>query len=374
MRRSDKYETTVNGNGRKKLFPAPDQIEKRNFIVDGNGAIVFSPVKTSDGLPAGEYIPTEDREGHGVMIPIRRNNQIKSEVSIMEHADSDANISDMDHVTDLDLENLERALEGLPPMSRSGSEDQPFIPVHRYFPMEQYSNGLKSAKDNINRFLQSKEVYERVKMDYRRSILLYGDPGTGKSQFIYQLSRELIEEREAIVIRVENSRMLNSFYEKVLQPISYYSNRLKVIVIEELADLCNGRSNVTMLLNLLDSLQLRENVLFLITTNYPERIPSNIVDRPARLDLLCSINSKDLDADFIDAWFEFCMGRSITGEEKNQEWYVETRGKLSPAYLKELFLYSQLHEKSLNEAWSIIKERRTEIERDFAREMGGIGF
>ena len=369
MRRGNKYEALKNGNGATNLFPEPKRIEKRNFIVDGNGAVVFSPVKTSSDLPAGEYVPSENRDGQGVLIPIARRSRTQAGTTIMEGASDEYELGGSDD----DMADLERALDGLPPLPAGGGE-KPFIPVHKYFPMEKYSKGLKNAKENINRFLQSKDKYERVGMDYRRSILLYGDPGTGKSQFIYQLSKELIREKDAIVLRIENSRTLDTFFGKVLQPISYYSNRLKVVVIEELADMCASRGNVTMLLNMLDSMQLRENVLFLITTNYPDKIPSNIVDRPARLDLLCSIYNRDLDAEFIDAWFEFCMGREITKEDKDSFWYRETRGNLSPAYLKELFIYSQLHEITLDEAWQVVKDRRAEIERDFSTHMHGIGF
>jgi hypothetical protein len=370
MRRGNRYENLVNGNGTKNLFPEPKKIEKRNFIVDGNGAVVFSPVSTSPDLPAGEYMPSQNRDGQGVLIPIERRSRVEAGITIMEGAKYEYVIGGSEGEN---LEDLERALDGLPPLP-DGNGDSKFVPVHRYFPMEKYSKGLNSAKENINRFLQSKEKYERLGMDYRRSILLYGDPGTGKSQFIYQLSRELIRERDAIVLRIENTSALSTFFESVLQPISYYSDRLKVVVIEELADMCSGRGNVTMLLNMLDSMQLRENVLFLITTNYPDRIPSNIVDRPARLDLLCSIYNRDLDAEFIDAWFEFCMGREITGEDKDSSWYKETRGNLSPAYLKELFIYSQLHEITLDKAWQVVKDRRREIERDFSTHMDGIGF
>lgn len=370
MRRGNRYEEQKNGNGKTNLFPEPKRIEKRNFIVDGNGAVVFSPVKTSSDLPAGEYIPSQNRDGKGVLIPIERRAQTQSGITIMEGAEYEYVLGDG---SGDDIEDLERALDGLPPLP-AGSGDRPFIPVHKYFPMEQHSKGLKSAKSNINRFLQSKDKYERLGMDYRRSILLYGDPGTGKSQFIYQLSRELIQEKDAIVLRIENSSALITFFEDVLQPISYYSNRLKVVVIEELADMCASRGNVTILLNLLDSMQLRENVLFLLTTNYPNKIPSNIVDRPARLDLLCSIYNRDLDAEFTDAWFEFCMGREITKEDKDSFWYRETRGNISPAYLKELFIYSQLHEITLDEAWQVVKNRRAEIERDFSTQMHGIGF
>ena len=355
-------------------------IENRDFRMDASGAIIFESLVSAAELPAGEYLPAKDRQGNGILIPVNRRSSTEASQSITQtggeleiiHTNGDEGLE----MTDEDFADLERALmdDYEPKRAPVKENHNGFVPVHSYFPMENYSKGLRTAKENINRFLQSEAVYKELKMDYRRAILLYGDPGTGKSQFIYQLSHELIENRGAIVTRIENSRSLDTFFEYLVNPLSKYTGRMKVVVIEELADLCSSRNNITMLLTLLDSMIFRDNVLFLITTNHPDRIPSNIVDRPSRLDLLCPIHSRDLDHKFMDGWFKFCMNREITNEERQQAWYNETKGELSPAYLKELFIYSRLHDITLDEAWQVIKERRDEITRDFRERNGGIGF
>ena len=354
-------------------------IENRDFRIDATGAIIFDSLTSAAELPAGEYLPASDRNRNGVLIPVNRRSSTEAAQSITQldnvlefiHTNGDNGRG----MTEEDFADLELALmDDEPPRIPNKEKHNAFEPVHSYFPMENYSKGLRTAKENINRFLQSEAVYNELKMDYRRAILLYGDPGTGKSQFIYQLSHELIENRNAIVVRIENTRSLDIFFDYLINPLSKYTDRMKVVVIEELADLCYSKNNVTMLLTLLDSMIFRENVLFLITTNHPDRIPSNIVDRPSRLDLLCPIYSGDLDHEFMDGWFRFCMNRGITDTERQQAWYSETEGVLSPAYLKELFIYSRLHDITLDEAWQVIKERRDEITRDFRERNGGIGF
>jgi len=362
-------------NGDRKISHArKEDIEKRRIVIDSNGAIIFKPVTTAGKIPAGEYFPTSDRSDNGVLIPIKRNQTINEATRIV----SPKNNSMLNQTYSEDEERLSSIEDALLDHDFNFVGDDikdQFIPVHSYFSMEDYNKGLQSAQKNISRFLHSKETYRELQMDYRRGILLYGDPGTGKSQFIYQLSKELIQDWEAVVIRIEGVRALDNFYNYVMHPISESTGRLKVIIIEELADLCSSRSNVSKILSLLDSIVLRENVLFLLTTNFPEKIPSNIVDRPARLDLLCPMYNKDFDKDFVDDWFQFCMDRPISEEEKNQEWYEEALGELSPAYYKELFIYSQLHDIPVNEAWQVIKERRQEIENDFNNtQTGGIGF
>ncbi|MEX0719824.1 MAG: AAA family ATPase [Balneolaceae bacterium] len=349
--------------------------KKQKMLYDElTGAIIFKNIQTISTIPPAEYIPTRNSDGHGVLVPIKRNRKILSKEKITESDTSVYNAISEEIYDDLMLKDLEELLlEDSDFVTDKTNTKNSFIPVQSYFPMEKYNPGLKSAKENIIKFLNAHDIYESLNMDYRRGILFYGEPGTGKSQFIYQLSQELIEDWQAIVIRIEDSTSLNSFYEYIMSNLSESYNRLKVIVIEELADLCSSSSNISVLLSLLDSLVLRDNVLFLLTTNHPGRIPANIVDRPSRLDLLCPINNKDFKSEFVDAWFEFCTGRKISEEEKDQSWYGETHGKLSPAYFKELFLYSQLHVVSIDESWILIKDRRNEIQSDF-NNRNGVGF
>lgn len=342
--------------------PANNSTKGKKLVVDENGAYIFRAVKTADRIPAGEYLPAR--------------HQLSDSDKRITSLDEQYELNDTRFDQDEDpITELQRALGDIPEYNGSLEDSEnSFIPVHHYFPMEDYNKGLQSAKDNITSFLNAKDTYRNLDMDYRRGVLLYGDPETGKSQFIYQLSRELIQDWNAIVLRVEGTRALDTFYEHVMTPVAAYQNRLKVVVIEELADLCMSRGNVSMLLSMLDSMIFRENVLFLITTNYPGKIHANIVDRPARLDLLCSIYTSDFKSDFVDHWFEFCMKRPIADEERSQNWYNETKGKLSPAYYKELFIFSRLHQMSLEDVWQRIQERKRDIKNNFDRPSEGIGF
>ncbi len=351
--------------GFENVFDA-DGAKKSRFVINSKGSIEFREVNVVDQLPAGEYIPARDKSSNGVLMPIKRESVTKSVRQILREQSRE----EIGAITYSEVNSTINAL---------ASEQHPnyqngFVPVHKYFPMEEYSRGLQMARENIQSFLNSKKIYEESDMDYRRSILLYGDPGTGKSQFLYKLSHELIEEYQAVVIRIEDSNALHLFVDHLMRSLSLYPGRFKVIVIEELADMCSSKSNVTRLLNLLDSMRFRHNLLFLMTTNYPERIPANIIDRPARIDMLCPVYVKDLDEEFVDAWFEFCMGRELNASDRSSAWYNNTVGKLSPAYFKELFIYSRLHRISLDEAWKNVQNRKSEIRRDFDNTYQGIGF
>lgn len=335
-----------------------NKLVESDFVLQ-NGNVIFKKIQTMSDIPAGEYYPAEDR-GTGYLLPINRSATYAEGKPLLD--------IELNTYSDNDLQEL------LENNSKAEGQGLNFVPVHKYFPIEKWNPGLLSADENIQRFLKSKDLYRNLQMDYRRSLLIHGDPGTGKSQYLFHLSKQLIDNHDAIVIRIENSRQLSDFENGILNKIAGRTNRLKVIIIEELADFTGSR-NITSILHLLDNMHFRENVMFLLTTNYPERIPENVVDRPSRIDLLSGVYSKDYTAEFVDAWYEFILGEPISEKEKEQSWYKEVPGKLSPAYMKELFIYSQLLEVSINKAWKLIKERKQSIKANFAESSEkSIGF
>lgn len=339
-----------NTNGNKKHKKRKNSEFVTDFVLQ-NGSIVFKKIKTMDDIPAGEYYPVTTRN-ESLLLPINRSATYGSNENLIETVGRNSYGDD-------------ELLELLDKTTKEQEQGLGFVPVHKYFPIEKWNPGLQNADENIQRFLKSKELYRKLQMDYRRSILLHGDPGTGKSQYLYHLSQQLIEDHDAIVIRIENSSHLSDFENSILQKLATRPDRLKVIIIEELADFTRGRE-VTTILHLLDNMHFRENVMFLLTTNYPERIPENVVDRPSRLDLLSGVYSSDYTSEFVDAWYEFILAEPITDSQRGQKWYNEIPGKLSPAYMKELFIYSQLLEVSINDAWELIKERKRSIKENFA--------
>jgi chaperone BCS1 len=241
--------------------------------------------------------------------------------------------------------------------------------------MYNYHPGLRKVKHTLDHFLSHKAFYAKNRLDYKRSFMLFGDPGTGKSRFVDETTRSLVETHNAVVIRVESDSQLAILADVGVPELhSFLPGRMKIFVLEELAELLERSRNEARLLNFLDSTFFRHDVLYFITTNYPEKIPQNIVDRPSRVDDLIAINSTDFEAGFIPAWYEHLLGRSFPKSEIKSAWLKETCGRISPAYLKELFLYAELHQCSLDYSWKQIKDRRRMIDNNFCptreRKMG----
>lgn len=210
----------------------------------------------------------------------------------------------------------------------------------KYFPMEVYHAGLQKVDVGIDLFLSSRDFYIRHQLGYKRAVLLYGAPGTGKSRYIVHKCEQLIQKHQAIVIRIEGYQELRTLLHRGLFHLrDMMKDRLKVIVIEELATLVKYNDH-TELLNLLDHIFLQDDMLFLMTTNTPEDIPENIVDRPSRVDILEEINTDGLLEGFIEAWHQFLLGEIMNKSWKSMEFYSKN---LSPAYLKELFISTRIN-------------------------------
>src|SRR5690606_8654128 len=165
---------------------------------------------------------------------------------------------------------------------------------------------------------------------------------------------------------------MDTLFDSGIIPISQLlGDRMKIILIEELSQLCSGYRDLVKLLHLLDSFILNDNVLFLMSTNYPDRIPSNVSDRPSRVDFIAKVNCSDFDPAMVAPWYQHLMDRDLESTEADRVWM---EAKLSPAYLKELFMYAEINSCSLSESWNVIQERRTLIENNFAEAERRVGF
>ena len=142
---------------------------------------------------------------------------------------------------------------------------------------------------DIKKFIDSKDWYMEMGIPYHRGYLLSGPPGTGKTSFGIAVASKL--SLNLYVINLESVSSDESLVEEVLN-----TQKNSLIVIEDI-DCCeatNTRSSnasprsktgvsMTALLNVLDGVYTPSGAIFILTTNYPERIDSALI-RPGRCD------------------------------------------------------------------------------------------
>jgi DNA replication protein DnaC len=362
--KSRKSDTSLKSLGEAYREPA-DQL-----VAIDLGTSFMLPVKPMlSALPGGIYYPMY-RHGQDVFALKKvSDNQI--------HADETMRVIGLERGRNRSRRVYDPALDpddfgSLSLASLSSMDAASRTQREKYFPMEDYNIGLMTVRENVSRFLENAEFYRSHNLNYKRSILLFGDPGTGKSRMLYEICNELIESHEAIVIKIDTDADLDTIFDHGLIPISQsLGGRFKIILIEELSQLCTTYSDLVKVLHLLDSFIMNENVLFLMSTNHPDRVPNTLTDRPSRIDFISRVRSKDFDKAMILPWYEHLMGKKIQLTSADREW---VDAKLSPAYLKELFLLAEINQSSLEESWEVIKDRRSMVKSNFAENDRRMGF
>lgn len=139
-------------------------------------------------------------------------------------------------------------------------------------------------KTIVERYNLKKQVLEFLKTPAtgtrknKKGILLYGPPGNGKTTEIMSLFATAAEEKIRIFIvdRGVDFSDLTSFRDML-------SADPTVFVLEELTQRTD-KDGTEELLTFLDGETSWDNSVVIATTNYPEELPANLVDRPGRFE------------------------------------------------------------------------------------------
>ena len=198
-------------------------------------------------------------------------------------------------------------------------------------PTEEIEEILK----DIRSFWKKKDLYEKYKLMHKRGILLYGDPGCGKSGIIQLCMKQIINDLKGIVINLKNEDSIKGYVELIPKLRQIEPNRPLVVVIEDI-DSVAGDSNysTSVLLNILDGIKQIENVVYIATTNYPEKLEERITNRPSRFDRRYYVSPPSEEVR--KAYILNKIGDSKLDVDIKR-WVKDTEG-LSMSHLKELFI------------------------------------
>jgi SpoVK/Ycf46/Vps4 family AAA+-type ATPase len=134
-----------------------------------------------------------------------------------------------------------------------------------------------------------KELFDKGGYVYKRSALLHGLPGTGKTVITNRVARDIIK-AGGICLWVTEPALLAAAFSALedIQP-----NILTGVIFEEFDGIVQKHESE--LLTLLDGQVQKNNVIYLATTNYLNRIPKRIY-RPGRMSSVIEVKYPHAEA------------------------------------------------------------------------------
>lgn len=211
---------------------------------------------------------------------------------------------------------------------------------------------------DVNSFLQGEKIYREIGIPYKRGWLFYGPPGQGKTSIIRSLIRNKFQDN-AIVIFM--SKMPSFEFLKMLGQ----DKRMKVLIFEELVSMLQDASDLDMMLNFLDGEFTIDNCIAIATTNYPEKLPGNLVDRPSRFDRIIKIDK--LNPETKHHVLSFYLGREAKEEE------VKLIEDLSLAAIREAAILSRVRSIAIADTIKLMQKHKALAKKEFS-ESNSIGF
>lgn len=188
---------------------------------------------------------------------------------------------------------------------------------------------------DIDNFWTMKDQYDKYKFIHKRGILMFGEPGCGKSGIIQMVSKNIIE-KGGIVINIKDEDDVERFSSFIPSFREIEPNRPLIVILEDIDSIAGEHSySISRLLNILDGVKQIENVVYIATTNYPEKLQDRITNRPSRFDRRYKV---DLPNEEIRKCFiENKLNEEDLSKIDIEEWVRRTEG-MSLSHLKEVVI------------------------------------
>ena len=196
--------------------------------------------------------------------------------------------------------------------------------------------------NDIQQFVNDEETFRKYAIPYKRSYLLEGPPGTGKSSIIYALASHF-----NLNIGIFKTTTEKNSFESAYKTLPANT----ILLIEDIEHCITDdrkKFGINDLLNVMDGVIVKNRLLTFVTTNHIEQLPK-VMLRPGRIDMIIHF-TYICKEQIIKIHSTFCK------DENSEEFYKQVKHlkKLTPAILQK-FLFRRPKRK-IEELEEIINE------------------
>lgn len=226
--------------------------------------------------------------------------------------------------------------------------------------------------NQIKTFYDKKEMFKKWNFNHKRGILMHGVPGGGKTCLISSIMDFVCNEIKGVAFYIpspDKFPVYRNFINTIFREIE--PDTPMIIIIEDIDSYFGNNgygSTETTLLNTIDGVENKNNVLYLATTNYPENLPPRIFNRPGRFDL--KIEIKAPCAESREFYFRHRIPADYIKNIDIMKWIKDTDG-MTIAQMAELVKATLILELDYSKTIEALKNKTIPSSGSYAKEPVG---
>jgi ATP-dependent 26S proteasome regulatory subunit len=230
----------------------------------------------------------------------------------------------------------------------------------------------------IDMFFNNLDVYEQLNIEKTRKILMYSEPGMGKTAAIINYCKKFVEQdSQACVINWPTGVVdSDDIVDLLSNRVTFEKCSRLIFIIEDIGGKGNDYSGVKNvdqnLLDLLDGIAHPFTIptVVLATTNYPQNLIEALVDRPGRFDKVVELKPPS-GVDMIKI-IEFLTRAELSEQDKKAIYSDKAKG-FSIAHIREALIRSKISKVTMEQAINEISNYRKKVKNSF-EDKRGMGF
>jgi hypothetical protein len=220
-------------------------------------------------------------------------------------------------------------------------------------------SAVDALLSEFRQFWTLRKNFDERGFTFKRGLLMWGPPGSGKTSAIWQMTQELVHRHDGVVVFVESPQLAVECIH-ILRRIE--PNRPMITIMEDL-DALVSRHGDHGFLALLDGETQISNVVHIATTNYPEYLDKRFVDRPSRFDTIMHVGMPSAEARR-----GYLKAKEPSLDETTLERWVRKTDGYSIAHLREVIIAVKCFEQDESSVFQRLSEMQ-----DCSAKSDGLG-